>query len=121
MTEKFYSFTKTAALRLALVLAFVSLAAGSASAQSRTVTGTVKDSMGPVLAASVVVEGTTLGVSTDLNGKFRIEVPASAKQLRVSFIGYDDSYVTLQPSQTDYEVTLSESSNQLDDVVVVGS
>ena len=120
MTEKFYSFTKTAALRLALVLAFVSLAAGSASAQSRTVTGTVKDSMGPVLAASVVVEGTTLGVSTDLNGKFRIEVPASAKQLRVSFIGYDDSYVTLQPSQTDYEVTLSESSNQLDDVVVVG-
>ncbi len=55
MTEKFYSFTKTAALRLALVLAFVSLAAGSASAQSRTVTGTVKDSMGPVLAASVSV------------------------------------------------------------------
>ncbi|MDE6507146.1 MAG: TonB-dependent receptor [Alistipes sp.] len=120
MTEKFYAFTKTAALRLALVLAFVSLAAGSASAQSRVVTGTVKDSMGPVLAASVVVEGTTIGVSTDMDGKFRIDVPASAKQLKVSFIGYDDAYVTLHASQTSYDITLVESSNQLDDVVVVG-
>ncbi|MDE5906354.1 MAG: carboxypeptidase-like regulatory domain-containing protein, partial [Alistipes sp.] len=120
MTEKFNSFTKTATLRLALVLAFVSLAVGSASAQSRVVSGTVKDSMGPVLAASVVVEGTTIGVSTDMNGKFKIDVPASAKQLRVSFIGYDDAYVKLNPSQTDYDITLNESSNQLDDVVVVG-
>ena len=120
MTEKFNSFTKTATLRLALGLAFVSLAVGSASAQSRVVSGTVKDSMGPVLAASVVVEGTTIGVSTDMNGKFKIDVPASAKQLRVSFIGYDDAYVNLNPSQTDYDITLNESSNQLDDVVVVG-
>ena len=120
MTEKFNSFTKAAALRFALVLAFVSLAAGSASAQNRVVTGTVKDSMGPVLAASVVVEGTTIGVSTDLDGKFRIDVPATAKQLKVSFIGYNDAYVTLHAAQTNYEVTLVESSNQLDDVVVVG-
>jgi len=120
MTEKFYSFTKTATLRLTLVLAFVSLAVGSVSAQNRTISGTVKDSMGPVLAASVVVEGTTLGVSTDMDGKFKLEVPASAKQLRVSFIGYDDAYVTLQPSKTHYDIMMTESSNQLDDVVVVG-
>lgn len=121
MTEKFNSFTRTAMLRIAFVLAFVSLTArGGVLAQSRTVTGTVKDAMGPVLAASVVVEGTTLGVSTDMDGKFKLDVPVSAKQIKVSFVGYEDAYVTLNPSKTDYEVFLKENSNQLDDVVVVG-
>ncbi len=120
MTEKFYSFTKTLVLRLALVLAFVSLAAGEAWAQNRVITGVVKDSMGPVMAASVVVEGTTIGASTAMDGTFRMEVPASAKQIKVSYVGYNDAIVTLVPSQTAYEITLVEASTQMDEVVVVG-
>ena len=120
MTEKFYSFTKALVLRVALVLAFVSLAAGEVSAQNRTISGTVKDSMGPVMAASVVVEGTTVGVSTDMDGAFSLEVPASAKQIKVSYVGYDDTFVTLNPSQTVYDIVLKESSTQMDEVVVVG-
>lgn len=120
MTEKFYSFTKATVLRVALVLAFVSLAAGEVSAQSRTITGTVKDSMGPVMAASVVVEGATIGVSTGLNGDFTLQVPASAKQIKVSYVGYDDMYVDLVASQTVYDITLREASTAMDEVVVVG-
>lgn len=120
MTEKFYSFTKAMLLRVAFVVAFVSLAVGEASAQSRTVTGTVKDAMGPVMAASVVVEGTTIGASTGMDGTFKLEVPASAKQIKVSYVGYDDAYVTLIASQSNYEVQLVEASTKMDEVVVVG-
>ena len=120
MTEKFYSFTKALVLRVALVLAFVSLAAGEVSAQGRTITGTVKDSMGPVMAASVVVEGTTVGVSTGMNGEFTLQVPASAKQIKVSYVGYDDQVVDLVASKTVYDITLRETSTAMDEVVVVG-
>ena len=120
MTKKFHSFVRTTLLRAALVLGFVSLAAGTVQAQTRTVSGTVKDSMGPVIAASVVVDGTTIGVSTDLDGNFKMEVPVSAKKLKVSYVGYDDAYVELLPSQTVYDVVMSEGSNVLNDVVVVG-
>lgn len=120
MTEKFYSFTKALVLRMALVLAFVSLAAGEAWAQNRVITGVVKDSMGPVMAASVVVEGTTVGASTGMDGTFRLEVPASAKQIKVSYVGYNDAVVQLTPSQTAYEILLVEASTQMDEVVVVG-
>ncbi|MEE1099425.1 MAG: TonB-dependent receptor plug domain-containing protein, partial [Alistipes sp.] len=120
MTEKFYSFTKAMVLRVALVLAFVSLAVGEASAQNRRISGTVKDSMGPIVAASVVVEGTTVGVSTDLDGAFTLEVPQSAKQIKVSYVGYNDQYVDLVASQTSYDIVLQEASTAMDEVVVVG-
>ena len=120
MTEKFYSFTKAWVLRVALVLAFVSLAAGEASAQNRKISGTVKDAMGPIVGASVVVEGTTIGVSTDLDGNFALDVPASTKQIKVSYVGYDDQYADLVAAQTVYDILLVEASTQMDEVVVVG-
>ena len=120
MTESFYSFARWALRRVVLVLAFVALTHGGGYAQSRTISGVVKDSQGPVLAATVVVVGTTVGVSTGLDGDFTISVPADAKQLRVSYIGYDDQLVDLMPSKTAYEIFLSESTNVMDEVVVVG-
>ena len=120
MTENYKSFTRTALLRLALVLVMSLLTVGSGFAQTRSISGTVKDALGPVLGASVVVEGTTLGTSTDIDGRFALNVPTSATQLLVSFIGYQDVVVNLVASQTDYEVMLQEDTNQLDEVVVVG-
>lgn len=119
MTENFNSFTKAVLFRLALVLVFVSLT-GRGFAQNRTISGTVKDSSGPVLAATVVVVGTTIGASTDFDGAYTISVPASAKQLRVSYIGYDDVTIDLIDSKTVYDVMLRESATQMDEVVVVG-
>lgn len=48
------------------------------SQQSQKVTGVVSDLMGPVAGANVIQKGTTNGTTTDLDGKFSIEVPANA-------------------------------------------
>ncbi len=41
----------------------------------------------PVIGASVIIPGTTIGVATDINGRFTLEAPSNAK-LRISYIGY---------------------------------
>lgn len=121
MTENIYSFTRTVLRRAMLVLAVVALTQGGfAQTSSRQISGVVKDSLGPVLAATVVVDGTSIGVSTGIDGDFTINVPANAKRLVVSYVGYEDAYVDLVPSKTSYEIVLSESSTLMDDVVVVG-
>lgn len=119
MTEKFSSIAKTLLRQLAVVLVFVSLATAG-YAQTRTVTGVVTDSNGPVLAATVIVVGTQIGVSTDIDGRFSINVPANAKQLRVSYIGYEDVVVDLTAARTAYDVTFKESAISMEDVVVIG-
>ena len=63
---------------------------GMATAQTSTITGKVYSEADgePVIGASVLVEGTALGVSTDIEGNFAIDnVPASATTLRVSYVG----------------------------------
>ena len=55
---------------------------------TRTISGTIRDNMGPVTGANILVKGTTNGTITDLDGKFTLEnVPANAI-LQVSYIGY---------------------------------
>ena len=58
-------------------------------AQQRTIRGTVSDATTkePLMSASVVVKGTTKGVSTDMDGKYSIDV-AVGQTLEVSFMGY---------------------------------
>ena len=58
-------------------------------AQQRTIHGTVSDATTkePLMSASVVVKGTTKGVSTDMDGKYTIDV-AVGQTLEVSFMGY---------------------------------
>lgn len=71
-----------------LVVAVALFVATAASAQSLVVKGTVVDSEGNALpGASVIVPGTTNGVTTDVNGAFSISVKPNTN-LEVSFIGY---------------------------------
>ena len=85
-----------------------------------TVKGTViaeEDGL-PVIGASVFVKGSqTIGTVTDLDGHFSLNVPASAKTLVVSFIGYVDQEVPVQPQVT---VTLKSDAEMLEQVVVTG-
>ena len=99
-------------------------ASGSASpvvAQEgiRKITGHVKDNLGePIIGANVVVKGTTNGTITDIDGNFTLNVPANAVLL-VSYIGYSD--ITVQVGKTsEVIVNLSEDTQKLDEVVVVG-
>jgi TonB-linked SusC/RagA family outer membrane protein len=91
----------------------------SMSAQS-TVTGTVLDTAGdPIIGASVVEKGKTIGASTDEDGKFSIRVSKANATLVVSFIGTKTQEVALN-GRTSITVTLQDESSLLNEVVVVG-
>lgn len=86
--------------------------------QAITIKGTVMDVTGePVIGASVVVEGTTNGTITDIDGNFSLpNVPGDAK-IKVSYIGYKTKVIK---ASAVLKVTLEEDSETLDEVVVVG-
>jgi len=87
-----------------------------AFAQDQTVTGTVLDELGePVIGATVMVDGDkTKATVTDLDGNYKLTVPAGAK-VTITYIGYMP--LTVKPGGT---VKLQEDKQTLDEVVVVG-
>jgi hypothetical protein len=102
-------------LLLALMLGFSSYAMAQ-----RTVTGTVTDDRGDaVISATVQVKGTTIGTTTDLDGKYSIKVPEGSDALLISYIGYSTQEVVLGASNV-VDVEISENVAVLDQVVVVG-
>lgn len=89
-----------------------------AFAQSK-VTGTIVDETGePVIGASVLVKGTTIGSVTDLDGHFTIPNAPDNGQIVVSYIGFKTQ--TLPLGQASYSITMKEDHENLDEVVVVG-
>lgn len=91
-----------------------------AFAQSRTITGLVKDETGTgIPGANVVVEGTTIGVITEVDGNFSLNIDQSAKALLISFIGYKTQRVEIG-AKRNFDISLETSSTDLDEVVVVG-
>jgi TonB-linked SusC/RagA family outer membrane protein len=91
-----------------------------AAAQQRSVTGRVTDANNqPVSGASVVVRGTTIGTSTDAQGRFTISVPANATTLTISYVGFDTKDVSIS-GQQDVAVSLAGSQSAMNEVVVVG-
>ena len=88
------------------------------SQQSQKVTGVISDAMGPVAGANVIQKGTTNGTTTDIDGKYSIDVPANAT-LVVSFIGYTPQDVAVK-GQSVINILLKEDTQALEEVVVVG-
>ncbi|MFI0430563.1 SusC/RagA family TonB-linked outer membrane protein [Mariniflexile sp. HMF6888] len=89
-----------------------------ANAQT-TVTGTITDASSgiPLPGASIIVKGTTNGVSSDFDGNYSIEVSANASTLVVSYVGYSTKEVELTGATT-INITLSEDTEMLGEVVV---
>lgn len=95
------------------------LFATQAIAQNLTVTGTVTDNLGPVIGASIQVEGTSNGCITDIDGNYTLpNVPANAT-LVFSYIGYQTQKIAVG-GKTKIDVKLAEDSQLLQEVVVVG-
>ena len=88
-------------------------------AQNRTITGTVtsKDDGLPLPGVSVTVSGTSIGTQTNASGKFSLSVPASAKTLSFSFIGFQKQEQNIG-SSGNVSVALSGTASQLSEVVV---
>lgn len=91
-----------------------------AEAQTKTITGTVKDQTGGGLSgATVNAKGSQVATSTDPTGNFRLVVPEKTKVLVISFVGMEDKEVDLA-GKSNIEVNLNTASSNLDQVVVVG-
>lgn len=91
-----------------------------AMAQNKSVSGKVTDSKdgSPLIGASVVAKGTSVGAITDINGIFKLSVPASSTALVVSYIGYVTKEVPITSEAVN--VTLDPTNNSLNEVLVTG-
>lgn len=84
------------------------------------VAGTVTDEKGNLLSGvSVMVKGTKQGTTTDANGRFLLNLPDGKQILVFSFIGFKQMEIPVN-NQTDLKIVLSEVTNEMDQVVVVG-
>lgn len=97
------------------------LTSPSKSMQQQKITGTVTDAKTgePLPGVNIVVQGTTTGTNTDINGKYYINIPDANAVLVFTYISYVNQAITVG-NQTTINVALSEDAKTLDEVVVVG-
>ncbi|MDR3061654.1 MAG: TonB-dependent receptor [Dysgonamonadaceae bacterium] len=88
--------------------------------QQRTITGVAKDEFGVVLpGVNVSVKGTSIGATTDGNGKYTVDIPGRGAVLVFSYIGYKQVEILVE-NQTDISVAMVEDVFLMDEVVVTG-
>ena len=86
----------------------------------RPITGRVIDAANQALpGVSIVLKGTTVGTTTDADGRFRLNITNDGAILQVSYIGYVTQEITVG-SRSDVSITLLEDNKTLNEVVVVG-
>ncbi len=84
----------------------------------RKITGIVKDNNGePIIGASIIVKGSTLGIMTDTDGSFSFSIPENTKSVVVSFVGMKTKEVLLS-SESNYNIILEDAAITMDEVVV---
>lgn len=107
-------------LKREIYLGLLAVLFSTAAFAQSTVSGTVTDPSGDTLpGAAVIAEGTTAGSVTDLDGKYSVNVPEGATQLKFSFIGYATQTVDIG-SRSTIDVVLQEDAETLSEVVVIG-
>ncbi|WP_228851671.1 SusC/RagA family TonB-linked outer membrane protein [Aegicerativicinus sediminis] len=101
----------------------ISVSTAPKQQQNIRVVGTITDSNGFPLAGVTVLNGAkTLGVATDIDGKFSIALPSDTESIVVSYLGFETKTILLAEiaDLTNVSITLNESTSQLDEVVVTG-
>lgn len=104
-----------------IIISIFTLLLVAVGTSAQVVTGTVTDDLGPVIGAAVMVEGTTIGATTDLDGNFSINVPnAKTAVLVVRYVGMNEIKEPLKGRTSGILIKMTEAVGQLDDVVVIG-
>lgn len=99
---------------MSLLVCFASVA------QTVSISGTVTDANNqPLIGATVVVAGTSIGATTDLKGAYKINVPNKDASIEVSYIGYQNQTIAVQ-NRPIVNVIMKEDSRTMDEVVVIG-
>ncbi len=92
----------------------------SVQQQQKTITGKVTDTNGePIIGATILVKGTTIGTVTDTDGNFSLRIPVNAQTLQVSFVGMKTQEIPIA-NRTTFNVALEEEAIGLEEVVAVG-
>ena len=102
-----------------LLACLMLIGVGLVNAQSRSVTGKVisaEDEL-PIIGASVMVKGTTVGTITDVNGNFTINMPANSKILWFSYVGMK---TVEMEARNNMIVRLETDTKFLDEIIVTG-
>lgn len=87
----------------------------------KSIKGTITDESGQGLSdVSVLIKGTKLGVTTDNAGKFSITLPVNRNTLVLTHVGYQIRQVVVNNQSDLGNIVLSTSTNQMDEVVVIG-
>lgn len=87
----------------------------------RTVSGKVLDALQePLIGVSIVIDGTTQGSITDVDGAFELQIPAGGATLNFSYVGYLTEKVKVKPGQKNIVVYMQEDAIMLDEAVVIG-
>jgi len=107
--------------RLIFLFALLVLSSVTLLAQVREVTGTVtsQDDGSPLPGVAVLVQGTTIGTLTDMDGKYTISVPEDAQKLVFSFVGMKTVEVNIE-GRTTIDVALAPEVFGLGDIIVTG-
>ncbi len=93
---------------------------GSTGLQQRSVSGVISDENGNAkFRINIQIEGTTIGLISDNNGRFSITVPNQNAVLIVSFVGYNTQRIPVG-GRTSFNVSLVPSTAALEEVIVVG-
>ena len=104
---------------MALGYAHGDLTSMHAVQDGKKITGNVSDANGePLIGATVMVKGSTIAIVTDVEGNFQLEVPNGAT-LVISYVGYNQQEFKVG-SQHSYNFKLTEDSNTLNELVVIG-
>jgi TonB-linked SusC/RagA family outer membrane protein len=105
---------------LALMLGVIVFYTALHAQQTRAIAGRVTDENGqPVVGASIIVQGTNIGTTSDANGYFTINVAPTARILLISAVGYGQQEITIG-TQSTVNATLSIASGSMEEVVVTG-
>jgi len=105
--------------KLCVLLAVLTVTLGALAQAATDVSGIVLsvEENEPVVGATVMVRGTTVGTMTDVDGKFQLKAPAGSKTLVVSFVGMRTREIAIAPT---VRVFLENDAQALDEVIVTG-
>jgi len=108
-------------MKKTLLLLFLVVCAFALFAQTKTISGKITDASTkePLVGATVLVKGTQTGTATDADGKFTLEVPAAAKTITISYVGYIARDFSV--NTTNWNVTLETAAIPGQEVVVTSS
>jgi len=112
LTRGKYGFKRVVMLMMLLTV--------SQFVMAQTLTGKITDQFNdPVIGATIVVEGTNIGTTTDIDGNFKLNVPEGSNTLRINYLGMKETVVNIDGRDL-VNVMMEGDTELMDEVVVIG-